>query len=138
MESRADYIDPAKKAAECFDQYCEQDCKVPAAELGETTIQLCPPAPAQTLAVGLMVQLNSAGLMVESDYDWSADPLAPGAHGTIMTYNAYTGTAYAQSTDSSRGADNYAIHFLKPARDVAACMLMSVVSAVCDNFGERD
>ena len=77
MESRADYIDPAKKAAECFEKYCEQECKVPAAELDETTAQLCPPAPARKLAVGSMVQLNSAGLVVESDYDWSADPLAP-------------------------------------------------------------
>ena len=55
-----------------------------------------------------------------------------------MTYNAYTGTAYVQSTDSSRGADNYAIHFLEPARDVAARMLTSIVDAVCNGLGERD
>ena len=83
MESWANYIDPAKKAAECFEKYCEQDCKVPAAELSETTTQLCPPAPARKLAVSLLVQLNSAGLVVESDYDWSADPLTPGVNGMI-------------------------------------------------------
>ena len=33
MESQANYIDPAKKAAECFEKYCEQECKIPAAEL---------------------------------------------------------------------------------------------------------
>ena len=37
MESRADYINPAKKTAERFERYCEQECKVPAAELNETT-----------------------------------------------------------------------------------------------------
>ena len=88
MESQADYIDPAKKAAEFFEKYCEQQYKVPAAELDETTAQLCPPAPARKLDVGSMVQLNSAGLVVESDYDWSTDPLAPGVHATITFYNA--------------------------------------------------
>ena len=111
---------------------------MPAAELNETTAQLCPPVPTRELDVGSLVQLNSAGLVVESDYDWSADPLAPGVHGTIMTYYAYTGTAYVQSTDSSRGADNYDIKNLEPARDVAARMLTSIVDAVCNGFGERD
>ena len=73
--------------------------------------------------------------MVESDYDWSADPLAPGLNGTITYYNAITNTARVKSTDSSRGADNYAITYPEPARDVAARMLASVVDAVRDNFG---
>ena len=111
---------------------------MPAAELNETTAQLCPPVPTRELDVGSLVQLNSAGLVVESDYDWSADPLAPGVHGTIMYYDAGYNLAVAQSTDSSQGEDNYAIHFLEPAHDVAARMLTSVVSAVCDNFGEHD
>ena len=138
MESQADYIDPARKAAAFFEKYCEQEYKVPAAELDETTAQLCLPAPSTKLAVGSMVQLNSAGLVVESDYDWSADPLAPGVHGTITWYNAYTGTAYVESTDGSRGANNYDIKNLEPARDVAARMLTSIVDAVCNGFGERD
>jgi hypothetical protein len=104
---------------------------VPAAELDETTAQLCPPAPAKKLDVGSMVQLNSKGLVVEPDYDWSEDPLAPGVHGTITYYDADYNLAVVQSTDSSQGADNYDIRNLEPARDVAACMLRSVVDAVC-------
>ena len=138
MESRADYIDPAKKTAERFKKYCEQECKVPAAELNETTAQLCPAVPTKELDVGSLVQLNSAGLVVESDYDWSADPLAPGVHGTITYYNADYNLAVVQSTDGSRGANNYDIKNLEPARDVAARMLTSIVDAVCNGFGERD
>ena len=138
MESQADYIDLAKKAAAFFEEYCEQECKVPAAELDKTTAQLCPPAPARKLAVGSMVQLNSAGLMVESDYDWSTDLLAPGVHGTITFYNANYNLAVVQSTDSSQGADKYDIRNLEPARDVAVRMLTLVVDEVCDAFGECD
>jgi hypothetical protein len=86
MESRADYIDPAKKAAEFFEKYCEQNCKVPTAEPDKRATQLWPPAATRTdakLTVGSLVQLNSAGLVVESDYDWSTDPLAPGLNATI-------------------------------------------------------
>jgi hypothetical protein len=138
MESRADYIDPAKKAAECFENYRERDCKVPAAKLSETTTQLCPPAPARPLrvTVGSLVQLNTAGLDVESDYDWSADPLTPGLNGTI-THCAW-GYATIKSSDSSRKVSTYAVTDLEPARDVAVCMLSSVIHAVCSNFGERD
>jgi len=62
MESRADYIDPAKKTAERFKEYCVQECKESAAELNETTAQLCPPVPTRELDVGSLVQLNSAVL----------------------------------------------------------------------------
>ena len=31
-ESQADYIDPARQSAECFKEYCTQECKVFAAE----------------------------------------------------------------------------------------------------------
>ena len=67
MESQANYIDLAKKAAECFKQYCEQDCKVPAAELSETTIQLCPLVPLMKLTVSLMVQLKRS-LIIKSQF----------------------------------------------------------------------
>ena len=61
-----------------------------------------------------------------------------GVNGTIMDYNPHTNTAYVKSTDSSWGADNYAICLLEPACDVAVRMLTSVVGAVCGNFGEHD
>ena len=70
--------------------------------------------------------------------DWSTDPLAPGVHGTITYYDADYNLAVVKSTDSSRGADNYAITYLEPACDVAVHMLASVVDAVCGNFGEHD
>ena len=70
--------------------------------------------------------------------DWSTDPLAPGVHGTITYYDADYNLAVVKSTDSSRGADNYAITYLEPARDVTARMLTSVVDAVCGDFWERD
>ena len=76
--------------------------------------------------------------MVESDYDWSAGPLAPGVNGTITSYDAITGSARVKSTDSSRGAANYYLCYLEPARDVAARMLTSIVDAVCNGLGERD
>ena len=79
---------------------------------------------------------NSAGLDVESDYDWSTDLLTPGVNGTI-THIAW-GLATVKSSDSSRKTNTYAITDLEPARDVAARMLTSVVRAVCSNFGERD
>ena len=144
MESRAGpttSTQPRKLRRSSKLKYCEQECReceVPAAELDETTAQLCPPTPARKLDVGSMVQLNSAGLVVESDYDWSADPLAPGVHGTITGFNFYTGYAYVESTDSSRGAANYCLSNLEPARDVAARVLTSIMDAVCSNFGERD
>ena len=84
------------------------------------------------------MQLNSTGLVVESDYDWSTDPLAPGVNGTIAHYWPSSNTAHVKSSDSSRGADNYAITYLEPARGVAARMPASVIDAVCGNFGERD
>ena len=82
--------------------------------------------------------MNLAGLVVESEYDWSTDPLAPGVTGTIAHYWPSSNTAHVKSSDSTRGADNYAITYLEPARDVAARMLASVVDAVCSILGERD
>ena len=58
MESRADYIDPARKAAECFEKSCEQKREVPTAELGKSATQLWPPAATRTdakLTVGSLV-----------------------------------------------------------------------------------
>ena len=73
MESQVDYINPAEKAAKCFEKYCVQE------KPGEVAAQLCPPVPARGLTVGSLVQLNSVGFMIESaiEYDWSTDPLEP-------------------------------------------------------------
>ena len=83
------YIDLAKQSAECFKEYCAQECKVFAAE---------------------HAVLNVDGLLEDASI-----------HATLkmVVDEALDGPPYAD---------------IKPAHDVAVCMLMSAIDAVCNDF----